>query len=991
MFQSIGISPPDILRYPHEIETDGQPVGVRAEGRSVLGTHHRTRAPVLRSSRSTRLPVSVVVRAVAWLWLLAVLLLPAGQAAAAEGFRAEHGVLDLRAWNPARDGVVDLDGEWLVSWGRLAGEESVQALPRPDGRTWGPVTLPLVWNGVERPDGGRMDGQGAATFRLQLLLPPDTPPLTLQIPPAYSTTRLWVDGRVAVAAGQPALDAATEVPVSATRFVTLPGGRRVIELALEISNHFHVEGGIGKTLHLDGSGELHRVWQRQLMTNAGALMSLAMMALFIAAFLRRGVSAAAVYLVLLLGACTMRLVCTSGLLRLFFPGVPEAWAYRLEYLPIYMFYPIYFHLLNELFPGCLHRWVGRVMLAVSVAGVAMVLFTEPMVFTRFRDVASLLLVLSALYFAWRLSVAAWRRYFGALLLGGGALAFLAAVVHDALMYAHLYQSIDLVPYGALIFLFSHALVLGRRVVKALDNVRDLSQELAALNEGLERQIAERTRALSEKSAMLERFLANLSHEVRTPLNALLGMVRVIRREGATDRLPERLRVADDAGRHLVTMLDSVLELSRLEAGRTELEPEPTDVAGLLEDAVALMQPSAEEKGLRLTLEVSGIGATRYWIDPLRFRQVALNLLSNAVKFTEQGGVAATLSTRPANAGAVFGGVMLMLTVADTGPGVPRAAKAIIFEPFQRGVGGWREGTGLGLSIVKRLVGLMGGTVDLHNRPGGGSVFSVAVPTRPVPAPSRERPVTLPDPGRLDVLLVEDAPENQAVMLEYLAPGRHRVVCVDNGEDALSRLGSAPVDVVLLDMRLPGMDGVEVTRLIRALPDPDRALVPIIAVTANSSPEDRAQYLDAGVDEVVSKPVDPDALLDALARHAPAATVPPVALSAADQARLLGHFAQACREVLAALGDRSAGPERLAELAHRMKGSGASYGFPELSEEARVLERVALTMARTAGGDGGQAPLSAGNEALGDAVASLERRIVGVLHAIEAGERGRDLP
>ncbi|MCW2242994.1 response regulator [Azospirillum canadense] len=938
-----------------------------------------------------------VVGSLIWFWLAAAVLILSSDPASAQdgikrdGIKAEHGVLDLRSWNPGKDGVVELDGEWLVSWGRLAGEESWQRLPLPDGKVWVPVTLPLIWNGVVRPDGGRMDGQGAATFRLQLLLPPGTPPLTLQIPAAYSATRLWVDGQVVVAAGKPALDAATEEPVSATRFTTLPGGRRVMELALEISNHFHVEGGIGRTLHLDGNGELSRVWQRQLMTNAGALMSLALMALFIAAFVRRGVSAAAVYLVLLLFACTMRLVCTSGLLRLFFPEVSEAWAYRLEYLPIYMFYPIYFHLLRSLFPGCLHRWVGQVMLGVSVAGVLMVLFTQPAFFTRFRDVASLLLVLSALYFAWCLGAAAWRRHFGALLLGAGALAFLASVVHDALMYAHLFQSIDLVPYGALLFMFSHALVLGRRVVKALDNVRDLSQELAALNEGLERQIAERTRALSDKSTMLERFLANLSHEVRTPLNALLGMVRVIRREGATERLDERLRVADDAGRHLVTMLDSVLELARLDAGRTELEPEPTDVAGLVEDAVALMQPSAEEKGLRLTLEVAGIGATRFWIDPVRFRQIVLNLLSNAVKFTEQGGVMVSLSARPAGASAMFGGMTLVLTVADTGPGVPMAAKAIIFEPFQRGVGGWRDGTGLGLAIVKRLAGLMGGAVDLHNRPGGGSVFSVTVQTRPVPVPERERTAPLPEPGLLDILVVEDAPENQAIMREYLAPGRHRVVCVETGEDALARLFEAPVDVVLLDMRLPGMDGVEVARRIRALSDPDRALTPIIAVTANSSPEDCAQYLDAGVDEVVSKPVDPDVLHDALARHAPTdalqpAAFAPASLSPSDRARLRGHFAQACREARTALADRSASPERLAELAHRLKGSGATYGFPELSEEARVLERAALTLVQA-----GPVCGPGENEAFSDAILVLERRVADVLRAIETGEGGGELP
>ena len=921
-----------------------------------------------------------------FVWALTLLLLViSGSAAAANRLVAEKGVLDLRGWDTATDGIVELSGEWLVSWGRLAGATSVGHLPLPDGVMWTVAKLPGIWNGTELPDGRRLGGEGVATYRLQILLSGNAPPLTLKIPPPYSAVRIWVDGRVVAATGSPALDAATEVPGGLTRFVTLHGAQREVELAMEVSNHFHFEGGFGKALYLDGNGELAKAWQRQLMTNAGALMALAMMALFIAAFVRRGVSAATVFLVMLLIACTMRLASTSELLRIFFPAVPEVWAYRLEYLPIYLFYPIYFFLLRELFPGCLHRSVGYVLTTISLMGVALVLLTEPRMFTRLRDLASLLLILSSFYFAWRLAVAAWRRHSGALLLGIGALAFLATVVHDALMYAHFYESIDLVPYGALVFMFSHALVLGRRVVKALDNVRDLSQELSALNEGLERQVEERTRALSDKSATLERFLANLSHEVRTPLNAVLGMVRVILREAPPDPLRERLQVADAAGRHLVTMLDTVLELTRLEAGRTELAPQPVDMTRLMEDAVALMQPGAEEKGLLLTLDMADVSASHYWLDPLRMRQVVLNLISNAVKFTERGGVDVALAGHPTDEG-----VMLVLTVADTGPGVPRAARAIIFEPFHQGESSRLDGSGLGLSIVNGLIGLMGGTVSLHDRPGGGSVFMVSVPTRVAPPPAIQSSgrTVLPNPGTLDLLVVEDAPENQAIMQEYLVSGGHRVVFAGSGEEALLRLGTLHFDVVLLDMRLPGMDGMEVTRRIRALPDPDAAMVPVISVTANISPEDRAQYLEAGVDEVVSKPVDPEALFDALARHAPAGinAVMPVALPPSDKERLRNVFIQACNDVLDVLDDRSAPPERLAYVAHRLKGSGANYGFVELSAEARVLERVALGAMGKSSDGGGE-----GQPSLRDAADALRHRLVLTLRAIDSGEARICLP
>ncbi len=883
-----------------------------------------------------------------------------------EGPFARGGLLDLRAGVPD-GGVLALDGEWLTAWGRLAGAEGGAGFPgSADG--WSVTRLPGIWNGQPLPDGGVMGSVGAATYRLRVLLPADGAAYTLQVPLVKSAARVWLNGEPVAAAGVPALTAAGETAQTATRFVTVPAGLRVADIAIEVSNHFHHEGGIGASLLLARGDGLQHAWTARLLVSSGVALSLLLLAAYVAAFARRGERSTYYLMTGLLSASAVRMLCTSELLTTLFPQVDAALAYRLEYLPIYLFWPIYFHALDHLLPGCLHRRVGRGMDLLGGAGALFVLLAEPMVFTRFRDLASLLLGLSILYFIVRIIAAARRRHHGAALLGLGAGLFMLSVAHDAMMYAHLFDGIDLVPFGVLAFLFMHALILGRRVMRAFDEVRDLSAELAGLNEGLERQVQERTRELRQQSAVVEsvlrqakeraeadaalksRFLAHLSHEVRTPLNAVLGMVRLMQRTPAAAADAERLRVIDGAGRHLVALLDEVLELSRLEAGRLTLSPEPADAAGLVRDAVALFRPAAAEKGLEITVDITGRVGPCYRLDRRRLHQILLNLLSNAVKFTRHGGIAVTLDTAPAADRGACG--RLVLSVADSGPGVPDAVKGTIFDAFARVEGlGRPHGSGLGLAIVRGLAAAMGGGVRVSDRPGGGALFIVELPADPAAPPSTTAATATPVLPALDILVVEDAAENRAVLRAFLAPGGHRLTEVESAEAALGLLENRRFDVILMDIRLPGMSGVEASRRIRALPDEAAALTPLIAVTANVSSGDEVEYRAAGIDDLLPKPLDPDRLAAVLARHAPARSSvgapaprrPETRLSetvAPDRlAHLMGLFAAICREQRAALA-AAGNPARVAAIAHRLKGSAATYGFPALSAAAAALESAA---------------------------------------------------
>ncbi|HYD66860.1 ATP-binding protein [Azospirillum sp.] len=474
-------------------------------------------------------------------------------------------------------------------------------------------------------------------------------------------------------------------------------------------------------------------------------------------------------------------------------------------------------------------------------------------------------------------------------------------------------------------------------------------ELAHQRAMLERLVATRTRALEVKSAELAAaadrkavFLAWLSHEARTPMNAVLGMIRLLRRDGPAGDWDRRLGIAEDAGRHLVQVLDNVLELSRLEADPADLRPEPADLARLAGDVAALLEPEAAARGLRLSLETGPGTDAGHCVDPLRVRQVLFNLVGNALKFTPAGQVCLRLRAEAEDGGANRAPTdRVVVEVEDTGPGVPPAQREAIFQAYARAGRGGPPGAGLGLAIVRQIVEGMGGRVSVAAGRLGGALFRVEFPAeRAALAPAAAGPGEAPPPTpALDILLVEDAEENRIVVDGYLAPGGHRIVHAASGEEALHVMAGRRFDLVLMDIRLDGIDGVEATRRIRAMADPDAAQTPVVALTANASPGDRDAYAAAGMDEVLTKPVNPAALAAVVARYAPsngagvAFAGPTAAMNA-----LFAEVAAALELELASLGDGDR--ERMAAIAHRLRGSAATYGHAALAAAAAALEEAA---------------------------------------------------
>jgi signal transduction histidine kinase/CheY-like chemotaxis protein len=364
-----------------------------------------------------------------------------------------------------------------------------------------------------------------------------------------------------------------------------------------------------------------------------------------------------------------------------------------------------------------------------------------------------------------------------------------------------------------------------------------------------------------------RFLARMSHELRTPLNGVLGMAQVL----AADRSlrpeqREQARTLEYAGRHLLAIVNDVLDLTRIEAGRLELAPRPLPLRAWLREAMDLVRPAAEAKRIALHLELAEEVPKLVLADPVRLRQILLNLLGNAVKFTPEGGTV-VLRAEPGSDG------LLRFTVVDNGPGVAPELRGSLFGEFNQGR---REveagvGTGLGLAISSALARAMGGTLDYAPGPEGvGSSFSAVLPL-PAAQPEREAaPAASPaGPARpLRLLVVDDVRANRLVARALLESAGHVVVEAPDGASAIEALkaGLLP-DAVLMDVSMPGLDGYATTERIRRLDGP-AARVPVIALTAGAMPEDLAASRAAGMDGHVVKPLQRPLLMAELERALP---------------------------------------------------------------------------------------------------------------------------
>jgi PAS domain S-box-containing protein len=542
--------------------------------------------------------------------------------------------------------------------------------------------------------------------------------------------------------------------------------------------------------------------------------------------------------------------------------------------------------------------------------------------------------------------------------------------------------------SAVVNISGRAMICG--VWQDMTEEKKIAAELEQHRQNLEQLVDERTAQLASAKDAAEQanrakstFLANMSHEIRTPMNAIIGLTHLAKQQSKSGEQRERLDKVGDAAQHLLSIINQILDISKIEAGKLELSPVDFSLSRVVDNASTLLIDRIRSRGLRFTRYVAPALPAVLHGDPLRLGQILLNFLSNAVKFTEHGEIEIRVELLDENADALT----LRFAVRDTGIGIPAEQQARLFTPFEQADNSTTRrfgGTGLGLAIAHRLAAMMGGETGLSSQPGQGSTFWFTARLGRGHSQLAELSQLLPSGdaeallanaySRVQILLAEDNAINQEVALDLLRTAGLSVDLAVDGEKAVKMAAGKNYDLILMDMQMPVMDGLLATQLIRA----SGATMPILAMTANAFGEDRARCLASGMNDHIAKPVDPQNLYATLIKWLPAPlknlTASPImplpAAPAPEPAApdLLSQLAAIpgldCTFGLAAVRGRVPSYLRLLDsfvrvhpddatlvtqqlaadqgreaqrTAHSLKGAAGSLGMTRLQEAASVLE------------------------------------------------------
>ncbi|GAB3019948.1 response regulator [Bowmanella dokdonensis] len=442
--------------------------------------------------------------------------------------------------------------------------------------------------------------------------------------------------------------------------------------------------------------------------------------------------------------------------------------------------------------------------------------------------------------------------------------------------------------------------------------------------------------LTHASEAKSRFLANMSHEIRTPLTSIIGYAEAIQAgEIGADEHDQAMQAISTSGKHLLTLLNDILDLSKVEAGKLVIELQAVNLHELLEEVEALVRGPAQQKGLDFRVSIQAQTPERFLADPLRLKQILVNLIGNSIKFTHQGSVSLEVSAE---------GSHLSFAIRDTGIGIEQDQLDKLFAPFEQGhesIGRQYGGTGLGLSISQQLAARMDGHIEVSSKVGKGSCFTLVTALYPATAESEEpeqpAPMAAKSSFRGKVLLAEDSADSRHLLSKILQSRGLEVKAVENGQQMLEAAMGEEFDLILSDINMPVMDGLQAIKLLRAV----GVHSPVIALTANVLEQDVRKYLQAGFTDHLAKPVNRQRFNQVLATYLKQdSSGEELSLPNEELRKLKDRFIGGLPDHLAALQTafRKNNRHELEMLAHKLRGTAALFQFKQLSDTAARIEK-----------------------------------------------------
>jgi two-component system sensor histidine kinase ChiS len=775
------------------------------------------------------------------------LLLLMGCADQVESPHVINGKVDLSSWDFENDGPVRLFGEWQFSWNATGKAEDTLITDY--------YQVPALWQGVTA-NGQLLESKGNAVYTVRLRMPnAHSEKMAVLVAGGMSVCEIWINGTKMESSGQFGTEATTEEPNNHYVIAECPETWRVMEIALHISNYHNMQGGLNGDVLLGTAGQINSFYHTPRLVGvgmAGALCCLSL--LYISLFVMRRSGKENLYFgFFCLFWCVAILFSPSSgfLMSILAPSIPWAWYINCSLLPYGMTVPLMLMFYHSFFPKRFGVIMERICWTLGLVYIVYILATPPNAYDKvlffYFGFSSLALIYMFLCFA----IDMYHQEKGVWILSIGYLALAVAELDDILFDLNIVNVASLRPLGMFFFILSYAFYMAFRFSSAFNRAESLAVELKATN-----------CRLLQLDKMKDEFFANTTHELKTPLAGMIGIAESLQagsNGSLSDSTRNHLNTIINSGRRLSKLINDVLDFSRLKHKDIELNNESVNLHDMVQQVLSLAKALKINDKVRL---VNGVpsGFPSVIADPDRLEQILFNLIGNSVKYTDVGEVSVI---------ADIAGDKAMISVADTGRGIPEEKQQLIFMPYEQADAGESGGTGIGLSITKQLVEMHGGDLRVTSDLGEGSTFSFALRLAESGEIEINTPVLLSDraqvqeihpfspeieapPGRYQILVVDDEPVNIQVVASILDLAGISFRTAANGKTALRMVeGGDRPDMVLLDVMMPDMNGYQVCRELRRSFTP--SVLPIVLLTVKNRVGDIVEGFSAGANDYLTKP------------------------------------------------------------------------------------------------------------------------------------------